>query len=254
MSPPPKDMRELFANLPASLREKNPQLDALSARAIEAAPPSERAAVETALARRALDTRRGRTAAAVGDRFEDWLTGWHELLVARDRLAWMEHFGPATRMVRGEDGKVAPRIVGVAPPDFLGQIAGGRVIAVEAKSRSARLYRDDPPGPRRGIAKHQQRFLARVAEFGGVALLAVEFRREGLAPLRCVIPWTRVPWQDVAGGGPSIGPADPDVLAWAVAPAALLDPRDARAVSYLEAFLSPAPSIPSTPAPEAPLP
>ena len=73
MSPPPKDMRELFANLPASLREKNPQLDALSARAIEAAPPSERAAVETALARRALDTRRGRTAAAVGDRFEDWL-------------------------------------------------------------------------------------------------------------------------------------------------------------------------------------
>jgi hypothetical protein len=260
-APPSKRTRELFASLPASVRELNPALNAVAQRALEGAPPAGRAELEQTLRDRARNARQGAVARASGQRFEDWLTAWHDRMLARDELATMEHFGPATRMVPDPGGQgVVPRIVGVAPPDFVGQTVDGRAVAIEAKSRTERLYRNDPPGKgrpkereRRGIAAHQQAYLARTARFGGIALLAVQFSgtTAGRAWVRrFVIPWAEVPWVSVRGGGPSVGAADAALVPFLVPAASLLDPRDARALPYL----APALASPSRPHPEGDLP
>lgn len=244
-APPSTRSQELFASLPASVRELNPALNALSQRALDAALPEGRGDLEQALRARVRNARQGAVAHKSGQRFEDWLTAWHEWMLARDQLATMEHFGPATRMVPAPTGRgVVPRIVGNAPPDFIGQIDDGHAIVIEAKSRAGRLYRDDPPGKgrpkereRRGIAAHQQRYLTRTARFGGLALLAVQLG-EGDLVQRFVIPWQRVPWVSVRGGGASLGAADLALKDYAVPVGSLFDPRDARAVPYLAKVLT----------------
>lgn len=246
MSAPPRNARELFASMSESVRALNPGLGVLGQRALDAVPPAGRAALEQTLRDRARNARQGAAAHDAGQRFEDWLTAWHERMLARDELATMEHFGPATRMAPAPDGRgVAPRIVGRAPPDFVGQTVDGQTVVIEAKSREGRLYRHDPPGKgrpkereRRGIAAHQQRYLARTEAFGGIALLAVQLGK-GDRARRYVIPWGQVPWVSVRGGGPSIGANDAALRQFLVPEASLLDPRDARAVPYLAKALAP---------------
>ena len=124
------------------------------------------------------------------------------------------------RVRKDRRGRLVVVVAGVGPADYQGQLPGGRSVALEAKSREGRLYRDEVP-------EHQAADLDACAAGGGLAVLVA--RLDGVVH---AIPWREVPWCSPRGGKPSIGAGD--VTAWAVDARCLLDPRDARWRFYLE--------------------
>ena len=74
-----------------------------------------------------------------GAAFEAWVDGQHRVAKAAGHLVWVDHYGPEVQHLSGG----AVRVVGHAPPDYLGQLRGGRVVFVEAKRRTGRLAIED---------------------------------------------------------------------------------------------------------------
>ena len=229
----------LFASLPPALQAKNPQLGVLARARIEAAPPAERAEVERVVRAQDLHARQGAHAHAAGEGWEAWLCAQHTLSVTAGLVAWVEKVGAPTqphlaggRAQFDARGRLVSVVTGTAPPDYLGVLADGRGLVVEAKRRSGRLVRDrerpDGSEDRAGIAQHQRELLDRAHRVGALALVVVEFlRAEG--PVRCAVPWGELAsrWTSVRGGALSVGP---DELAdWRIADGELYLARFVRA-------------------------
>lgn len=143
---------------------------------------------------------------SAGAAWEAWCAGQHRAAVAAGWLVWVDHYGPEVRHLR----QGAYRIVGKAPPDYLGQLAGGRILVVEAKRRGGRLILGGDS--RDAIEEHQMRRLRETERGGGLALVLVAFERAA-GVTRYAAPWSAV---DAAarrprgGAWPSIGPEDLD--------------------------------------------
>lgn len=130
----------------------------------------------------------GGRAHARGEALEAWLLAQHQELAARG-VAHVRHVGAPVAV--GRDGQPV-RWMGRGPADFQGVLAGGRALAIEAKSREGRLSR-------REIPPHQQEDLFAVHQLGGLALLVVELTTPGealgdLGDLYAA-PWVDVPWR-----------------------------------------------------------
>jgi hypothetical protein len=139
----------------------------------------------------------GRLSQAVGEHFENWIDGQHEMAMRLGILAHVEKNEPHSKMLGGHLIHTAP---GVA--DRTGTLEGGRSLAVECKSTS------DKRLSKSAISKRQAEHLDAVGRAGGLALLLVEFRSL-TAPLyrRFVVPWLEVPWK-VLRSAKSLEPAD----------------------------------------------
>lgn len=136
---------------------------------------------------------RGHRAKQAGEAFEAWLAAQHRLAEHRGVLAWARAVSPRVRWV-GHGAAARAKVVGDACADFLGQLADGRALVVEAKSRRAA----DGPLYFTEIEPQQREQLDACARHAGVALLALEFREvDGfvLTPRRFVVPWPSVPWR-----------------------------------------------------------
>ena len=116
-----------------------------------------------------------------GAALERWLSAQHRA-ASLAGMANVRKVGPP--VVVGSGG-VLVGFGGVGPADYLGALRGGRAVAVEAKSREARLSM-------REIPRHQQDDLARTAHLGGLALLVVELRDTGRI---YAAEWGAVPWR-----------------------------------------------------------
>lgn len=138
-----------------------------------------------------------------GAAFEAWCDEQHRAARAAGWLVWVDHYGPEVRhIVRGRY-----KIVGPAPPDYLGQLRGGRTLLVEAKRRTGRLLIEGDD--RDAILPHQATRLALAEAGGGAALVLVEFiRADGVT--RCAAPWSAVvaAARSPRGGPRSVGPED----------------------------------------------
>lgn len=129
----------------------------------------------------------GHKAVAFGAGWEAWLTEQHAAAHAAG-IAFLRHVGPPHRRT-GKGGTVI-KIVGNGPADFQGAIRPEdphvpwwRVLAVEAKSLTGRLQRDD-------LAPHQRDDLAWAESVGGVGLVVVELHDErGVSLGSWAIPW-----------------------------------------------------------------
>lgn len=195
----------LWASMPDSLRAANPQLAPASslARLAAAGAPEHAAEITAAHDARRRHSATSRTAQAVGEAFEDWCDAQHAYALAAGWLTWVDHYGPAVQHLG--DGSV--RVVGKAPPDYLGQLSGGRTLLVEAKRRTHRLALEGDD--RAAIRPHQAERLALAEAGGGVALVLVEFvRADGVT--RCAAPWSAVvaAARSPRGGPRSVGPED----------------------------------------------
>ena len=143
----------------------------------------------------------GRANAAAGKGWEVALARVLAELQQARLLGWVHHPEPAWRKVPGRGFVCAKK----ALTDFLGVVRGrARVFAIEAKSSDeesdrGRLYR-------REVLPHQIVVLDETADAGGVALLAVEFRRGGAPVSWHLVPWRAVPWACVKSA-PSIDAA-----------------------------------------------
>lgn len=124
----------------------------------------------------------GHLAHDAGDALEKWLSAQHKT-AAFLGLAHVRKVGAP--VVVGRGGKPVDW-AGRGPADYQGVLAGGRTLALEAKSVGERGRLS-----RAAIPQHQQDDLAAVERLGGLALLAVEIRE---AQLIAVVPWTQVPW------------------------------------------------------------
>ena len=216
----------LWATLPASLRASNAHLAPGAALAALAAAGAPEHAEEIAQAHadRAAHRAQGKTAQAEGAAFEDWCGAQHAYAVAARWLAWVDHYGPAVQHLSG--GVV--RVVGAAPPDYLGQLRGGRTLVVEAKRRTHRLAVEGED--REAIRPHQATRLALAEQHGAVALVLVEFVRAA-GPVRCAAPWSAVvaAARSPRGGPRSVGPED--LTPWIAATPCYLGPFVAEEVS-----------------------
>lgn len=121
-------------------------------------------------------------AQAVGQDLERWLAAQHRA-AGLQGIAHVRHVGPPVAHA-GSRGQHLT-VIGKGPADYQGLLRGGRAVAIEAKSRDARLSLADIP-------EHQQRDLEAVERLGGLALLVVEVRA---AQLVAAVPWTEVPWR-----------------------------------------------------------
>lgn len=126
----------------------------------------------------------GHQARAQGEAWEAWLADQH-VAAELAGVAYARHVGPPVAWT-GRGGTVL-RVVGVGPADCQGAIRGApgqpwRPLAIEAKSRDGRLQRDD-------ITPHQHADLARVASYGGVALVVIELHERGESLGRWAVPW-----------------------------------------------------------------
>lgn len=161
-----------------------------------------------------------------GASLESWLAAEHDAMRAAG-LADVVKVGPPSEATR-----VGRRILyvatGPAPPDYLGTLAGGRAVAVEAKRRAGRLHRDRwqvVDGVRRenrdGIEDHQREALATWDRAGALALIVVEFRRAG-GVTRHAVPWSALEglWAGADGGARSVGPKE--LAAWTIGEGAYL--------------------------------
>lgn len=210
----------LFASLPPALQAKNPALGVLARARVDAAPPAERAAVERAVRAQELHRQQGASADAVGKGWEAWLSAQHNLSVAAGLVAWVEKVGAPTQPHLADGraqfdtrGRLVSVVTGLAPTDYLGVLADGRGLVVEAKRRAGRLARDrerpDGSEDRAGIARHQRELLDSAHRAGALALVVVEFER-ARGPVRCAVPWGELAarWTSVRGGALSVGPED----------------------------------------------
>ena len=120
-----------------------------------------------------------------GAAFQAWCDEQHRAARTAGWLVWVDHYGPEVRhIVRGRY-----KIVGRAPPDYLGQIRGGRTLLVEAKRRTGRLLIEGDG--RDAILPHQAERLAEAEAGGAVALVLVEFERAAGVE-RYAAPWSAV--------------------------------------------------------------
>lgn len=208
----------LWATLPASLRASNAHLATSPlARLAAAGAPEHAEEIAQAHADRAAHRAQGKTAQAEGGAFEDWMEAQHAWALAAGWLAWVDHYGPAVRHL--PDGTV--RVVGKAPPDYLGQLKGGRVVLVEAKRRTKRLELEGED--RAAIRPHQARRLAEAEAGGGLALVVVEFVRAA-GVTRHAVPWSEILRAGTRprGGRLSVGPDD--VARWRIVTPCYLAP------------------------------
>jgi hypothetical protein len=127
----------------------------------------------------------GRSARAQGERLEDWLDAYHQTL-ARDGVAYMRRVGaPISVLGRVSVDKRGRHLFraawdGYQGVDFVGHDAGGRHIALEAKTHSGPDSWDcgvDPSG--RGVEggalqPRQWRELQLVAGCAGLALIVLQ--------------------------------------------------------------------------------
>jgi len=209
----------LWASMPPALRVANPQLaPSPLARHAAAGAPEHAAEIEAAHDARRRHSATSRTAQAEGAAFEDWVDSQHAYALAAGWLSWVDHYGPAVRHLA--DGSV--RVVGKAPPDYLGQLAGGRTLLVEAKRRTGRLELEGDD--RAAIRPHQATRLALAEAGGGAALVLVEFiRADGVT--RCAAPWSAVvaaARSPRGGRHRSVGPVE--LAAWRVRHSCYLAP------------------------------
>lgn len=151
------------------------------------------------------DRQIGRKAKAVGGAFEEWIDGQHVMAKNLGILAHVAHTYPAAVYLKGI---LTHTKKGVA--DYSGTLEGGRSLAEEAKSTSAKLF------PRSEVDILQARHLDTVARAGGLALLVVEFRRTE-PPLyqRFAVPWLEVPWSVQVS---AVTVAAADLMQWLIAP------------------------------------
>lgn len=180
--------------------------------------------------------RRAASAAyASGESLEAWLAAAHDAM-RRAGVADVVKVGPPVAPTR-----IGRRVLfvatGTAPPDYLGTLAGGRAVAVEAKRRSGRLHREsvraDGVACRDGIDAHQREALAAWERIGALALVFVEFRR-ARATTRHAVPWSALESLWVARDGVrSVGPRE--LAAWVVGEGAYLA-RWASVVEVTEAM------------------
>ena len=160
-----------------------------------------------------------------GASLESWLAAEHDAMRATG-LADVVKVGPPSEVTR-----VGRRILyvatGSAPPDYLGTLAGGRAVVIEAKRRPGRLHRDRRQvvdGVRRecrdGIEDHQREALAAWERLGALALVVVEFRRAA-GVTRHAVPWSALEslWAG-DGGARSVGPKE--LAAWTIGEGAYL--------------------------------
>ncbi len=209
----------LWDRLPPSSQAVNPHLRPKAPRAARpsvlaahaaAGAPEHAAEIAAAHAWREQARATGRTAQAVGGAFEDWCDAQHAAARARGWLAWVDHYGPAVQFLGGSGA----RVVGKAPPDYLGQLRGGRTLIVEAKHRTGRLALGGDG--RDAIKAHQAARLAEAEAGGGLALVLVEFVRAAGVE-RFAAPWSVVAAVATTPRGAvrrSVGPLE--LAAWRV--------------------------------------
>jgi hypothetical protein len=153
-----------------------------------------------------------------GAAFEAWVDGQHRVAKAAGHLVWVDHYGPEVQHLSGG----AVRVVGHAPPDYLGQLRGGRVVLVEAKRRTGRLLIEGTD--RDAIIPHQAARLADAEAGGAVSLVLVEFERAAGVE-RYAAPWSAVvaaAHRPRGGAHRSVGPLD--LSAWRVTTPCYLTP------------------------------
>lgn len=151
----------------------------------------------------------------------------HRRAVDEGLAVRIDHVGPPTapHIVGGraqKDGRGCHLVVytGVAPPDYLGCLADGRLLAVEVKRRQWRLHAPlsdvelaEHVEDLAALERHQAEYLAQVAHTGAVVLVVCAFvrRRQGKEPeLRVAVPWRELAdrWRSPRGGRLSVGPED----------------------------------------------
>lgn len=203
----------LWDRLPPSVQAVNPHLRPKAARPprpsvmaqhAAAGAPEHAAEIVDAHARRDRARATARTAQAAGGGFEAWCDAQHGAARALGWLVWVDHYGPAVQFLGGGGA----RVVGKAPPDYLGQLRGGRTLIVEAKRRTGRLALGGDG--RDAIKAHQAERLAEAEAGGALALVLVEFERAGGAE-RFAAPWSAVARAATSPRGaavPSVGPVE----------------------------------------------
>lgn len=211
--------------LSASVAARNPRLAATPAPKRQAPRTGPLDAAAGAVHHRrstaeATTARRGGAAARTsGASLEAWLAAAHDAMRA-EGVADVAKVGPPTEPTR-IGRRILYRATGAAPPDYLGTLAGGRAVAVEAKRRAGRLRRDRwrvvdgrRVEDRDGIEDHQREALAAWERLGAVALVVVEFRR-AKATTRHAVPWAALEaaWVE-RDGVRSVGPHE--LAAWVV--------------------------------------
>jgi hypothetical protein len=209
----------LWDRLPPSVQAVNPHLRPKAARPprpsvmaqhAAAGAPEHAAEIVDSHARRDRARATSRTAQAAGGGFEAWCDAQHGAARALGWLVWVDHYGPAVQFLGGSGA----RVVGKAPPDYLGQLRGGRTLIVEAKRRTHRLAIEGDD--REAIRPHQAARLAEAEAGGGLALVLVEFVRAAGAE-RYAAPWSAVVAAATTPRGAvrrSVGPLE--LAAWRV--------------------------------------
>lgn len=201
--------QSMWAALPEPARRANPALSPFALLAMAGARDEDRDAVRAGHARRARAVATAASARAAGDAFEAWVEHQHRLARRAGVLAMVNHFGPP--VVFTGPGECHP--VGVAPPDYVGLLRGGRYLVVEAKHRCGRLAIGG--SDRDAIAPHQVAYLAAAEAAGALAMVVVSFERAA-GVTRYAVPWSKVveAARSPRGGALSIGPED--VCGWEV--------------------------------------
>lgn len=209
----------LWDRLPPSVQAVNPHLRPKAARPprpsvmaqhAAAGAPEHAAEIVDSHARRDRARATSRTAQAAGGGFEAWCDAQHGAARALGWLVWVDHYGPAVQFLGGSGA----RVVGKAPPDYLGQLRGGRTLIVEAKHRTGRLALGGDG--RDAIKAHQAARLAEAEAGGGLALVLVEFVRAAGVE-RFAAPWSVVAAVATTPRGAvrrSVGPLE--LAAWRV--------------------------------------
>jgi hypothetical protein len=209
----------LWDRLPPSVQAVNPHLRPKAARPprpsvmaqhAAAGAPEHAAEIVDSHARRDRARATSRTAQAAGGGFEAWCDAQHGAARALGWLVWVDHYGPAVQFLGGSGA----RVVGKAPPDYLGQLRGGRTLIVEAKHRTGRLALGGDG--RDAIKAHQAERLAEAEAGGGLALVLVEFVRAAGVE-RYAAPWSVVAAAATTPRGAvrrSVGPLE--LAAWRV--------------------------------------
>lgn len=127
----------------------------------------------------------GAYANRIGEGWEDTLNDYHAYL-SNMGLAVVHKTGPISRMTK-QGGRLVPMYVAPGPADYVGCLAGGRAVAIEAKTTSQKKSFTLPAS-----TLHQRDFLNRIHECGGLAFYLVWWRFHGQA---LVHPITRLDGQ-----------------------------------------------------------
>jgi penicillin-binding protein-related factor A (putative recombinase) len=106
---------------------------------------------------------------------------------------------------RGRAGVVSARLTGKSTVDYLGTLAGGRLLAIEVKSIAPKIGPDGRLVPQRFpfsmIEDHQVEDLEAFCSAGGAAMVIVVH-----GPDLYAVPWTAI-CDEKAAGGKSLSPA-----------------------------------------------